>query len=118
MFSWRSPGLVIFAIPLLPAVASPQVVLPDSQAIPSFGTTVVSPFGLRGEVYLLRKNTARLPDFLKLEPVGSIYTSVLNVPPRNAFTIGYPGVQDRYEWFAINYNASFGSMSRASTSSG
>jgi hypothetical protein len=107
MFSWRSPGLVIFAIPLLPTVASPQVVLPDSRAIPTFGATVVSPFGLRGDVYLLRKNTARLPDFLKLEPVGSIYTSVLNVLPRNAFTIGYPGVQDRYEWFAIDYNGKF-----------
>src|SRR5690348_5872848 len=72
-----------------------------------FGTTVVRPFGLRGDIYLLKPGTAWLPDFKKLEPIGAIYTSRLNVPPRNVFTLGFPGVEHRYEWFAIDYNGRF-----------
>ncbi len=41
-----------------------------------------------------------------MEPVGSIYTSSLNVPPSN-FKQGFPGVTKRYEWFAIDYNGKF-----------
>src|SRR5260370_13696890 len=43
---------------------------------------------------------------LRQEPVGSIYTSSLNVPPSN-FKQGFPGVTKRYEWFAIDYNGKF-----------
>jgi hypothetical protein len=72
-----------------------------------FGTTVVRPFGLRGDIYTLRAGTQRLPDFEKLEPIGAIYTSYLNIPPQNTFSLGFPGVERRYEWFAIDYNGRF-----------
>jgi hypothetical protein len=75
-------------------------------SIPTFGTTVVIPSGLRGQVYFIRHNSKRLPNFAKLEPVGTIYTSALNVPPR-AFSEGFPGVTDRFEWFAIDYTGRF-----------
>src|SRR5271166_6476239 len=74
--------------------------------VPTFGTTVVLPYGLRGEIYLLHPGTERLPKFEKLEPVGSIYTTSLNVPPRD-FSQGVPGVTDRFEWFAIDYTGKF-----------
>lgn len=44
--------------------------------------------------------------FQALDPVAVIYTSSLNVPPRN-FTEGFPGVTDRFEWFAIDYSGRF-----------
>jgi hypothetical protein len=78
---------------------------PDAP-ITTFGVTVVDPFGLRGDIYLLPVNTDRLPKFEKLKPVGTIYTSALNIPPRN-FLEGFPGVTDRYEWFAIDYSGYF-----------
>jgi predicted TIM-barrel fold metal-dependent hydrolase len=90
------------AICLLP------VVLPAQETPrPTFGTTVVIPSGLKGQVYLLRRNADRLPDFDKLkEPAGNIYTSELNIPPQD-FKQGFPGVTDRFEWFAIDYTGRF-----------
>jgi hypothetical protein len=74
--------------------------------ITTFGVTVVDPFGLRGEIYLLHPNTDRLPKFAKLKPIGAVYTSALNIPTRD-FRTGFPGVTDRFEWFAIDYTGNF-----------
>ena len=76
------------------------------QSPPKFGTTVVIPGGLHGLVYYIPPGTKRLPDFEKLKPVGSIYTSSLNVPPQD-FRNGFPGVTQRFEWFAIDYTGRF-----------
>ena len=67
-----------------------------------FGTTVVINSGLRGDVYHLPRDTQWLPDFRKMKPKGTIYTSFLNIPPQN-FKEGFPGVTKRFEWFAILY---------------
>jgi len=74
--------------------------------VTTFGVTVVDPFGLRGDIYLLKPDTDQLPKFEKLKPVGSIYTSALNIPPRD-FLDGFPGVTNRFEWFAIDYSGNF-----------
>lgn len=71
-----------------------------------FGTTVVIPAGLRGLIYRIRPGSNRLPDFAKLKPEGTIYTSSLNVPSQS-FRAGFPGVTRRFEWFAIDYNGRF-----------
>jgi hypothetical protein len=73
-----------------------------------------SPFGsinndlnsLRGDIYYLEEGAPSLPDFSSLTPVGTIYTRTLDVPERS-FTNGFPGVTDRFEWFAIRYTGSF-----------
>lgn len=81
--------------------------LPMSDApVTTFGVTVVDGFGLRGDIYLLRPGTEMLPNFKKLRAVGSIYTRELNVQPRE-FQTGFPGLTDRFEWFAIDYNGYF-----------
>jgi hypothetical protein len=79
---------------------------PQPETIPTFGTTVVIPSGLRGQIYNIKSRTRRLPNFEKLKPVGAIYTTTLNVPTRN-FSEGFPGVTNRFEWFAIDYDGKF-----------
>lgn len=74
--------------------------------VPTFGTTVVIPSGLRGQIYYIKHNTRALPRFEELKPVGTIYTTTLNVPER-AFSEGFPGVTNRFEWFAIDYTGRF-----------
>jgi hypothetical protein len=73
---------------------------------PTFGTTVVIPSGLRGLIYHIEPNTSSLPEFEKLRPRGSIYTSTLNIP-KQSFRQGFPGVTSRFEWFAIDYFGRF-----------
>jgi hypothetical protein len=74
--------------------------------LPTFGTTVVANSGLKGLVYRIRRNSSHLPNFEKLKPKGAIYTTSLNVPPRD-FRTGFPGVTKRTEWFAIDYTGRF-----------
>jgi hypothetical protein len=79
----------------------------QEESIPVFGTTVVIPSGLRGLVYHLRHNTTKLPNFANMKPAGPpIYTASLNVPAQD-FKQGFPGVTDRFEWFAIDYTGRF-----------
>jgi hypothetical protein len=72
----------------------------------TFGTTVVSTSGLQGRIYFLNKNTQRLPHLDRLKSAGAIYTNTLNVWPQR-FDEGFPGITDRFEWFAIDYTGRF-----------
>ncbi len=72
----------------------------------TFGTTVVDSFGLQGRVFQLKPGAKALPKFAHMRPVGSIYTTSLNVWPQN-FDEGFPNVMDRFEWFAIEYTGKF-----------
>src|SRR5579872_6982050 len=71
-----------------------------------FGVTVVLPTGLKGQIYKLKTNTDHLPDFARMKPIGTIYTTSLNIPPQD-FREGFPGVSKRIEWFAIDYTGRF-----------
>lgn len=71
-----------------------------------FGSTEKNPFVLQGNIYFLPEGTDHLPDFSKLTPVGTIYTPTLNITPRD-FSQGFPGVTNRFEWFAIDYKGKF-----------
>src|SRR5579862_5942919 len=75
-------------------------------SLATFGTTVVIPGGLTGKIYNIPPSSSRLPKFEKLEPVGTIYATGLDIPPTE-FTEGFPGVTDRIEWFAIDFNGRF-----------
>jgi hypothetical protein len=72
----------------------------------TFGTTVVSTTGLQGKVFALHDSTYRLPRLDRLKAQGSIYTNTLNVWPQE-FNEGFPGLTDRYEFFAIDYTGKF-----------
>ena len=78
------------------------------QDAPIFGTTLVIPAGLHGTVYLIPNGTTVFPDFHdeRLQRVGELWTNSLNVPPRH-WSTGFPGLTDRSEWFAIDYDGRF-----------
>jgi hypothetical protein len=98
---------LLLALACLPASCVAQDSAPIIQSeTPTFGTTVVIPGGLRGEVYHLPGGASKPPNFEKLKPVGVIYTAELNISRRN-FKEGFPGVTDRIEWFAIDYKGKF-----------
>jgi hypothetical protein len=79
---------------------------PDNERVYNFGVTVVTSGWLKGDIYELKEDTVKLPNFKKLKPIGSLYTPVLKLPPRN-FQEGFPGITNRFEWFAIDYNGRF-----------
>jgi hypothetical protein len=78
----------------------------QEKGAPVFGTTVVIPSGLRGLIYYMRPGEAWLPDFTRLKPAGAIYTTALDVPAQD-FLLGFPGITNRNEWFAIDYTGRF-----------
>ncbi len=71
-----------------------------------FGGTGWVEHALMGKVYLLPENTEKLPDFQTLKPVGTLYADKIDIPPRG-FEEGFPGVTDRFEWFAVEYQGTF-----------
>lgn len=93
--------------PAVVALAWPAIAAAQQEPVPTFGTTVVIPGGLRGQVYHIKGDSTRLPKFESLKkPRGTIYTTSLDVPPQH-FRIGFPGVTKRFEWFAIDYTGKF-----------
>ena len=90
------------------AWSSAQNISAPGSALPTFGTTVVVPGGLHGNVYFIPKDTTVLPDFESgpVQRVGEIWTETLNIVPRH-WRVGFPGLTDRFEWFAVDYNGNF-----------
>jgi len=72
----------------------------------TFGTTIAANGGFRGEIYHIDPGSQKLPNFSRLKSIGAIYTPYLCVPSRS-FDEGFPGVTERYEWFAIDYTGRF-----------
>lgn len=68
----------------------------------SFGTPDIIDNSLAGQLYLLPEGTLSLPDFTQLNPVGKVYTTRLDIAPRD-FNEGFPEVSDRLEWFGLKY---------------
>ncbi len=89
------------------AVLSAFCQTPNSQPTPVFGTTVVLPTGLEGDIYFVRRHDGGMPNFNKKKHIkATVYTTRLDVPPQD-FKQGFPGVADRLEWFAIDYHGKF-----------
>ena len=78
----------------------------NSQTANDFGTKDRIDNGLEGNIFALSADTRILPDFDTMLSLGKIYTKELNIP-RRSWTKGFPGVTDRFEWFGIEYKATF-----------
>jgi outer membrane protein OmpA-like peptidoglycan-associated protein len=102
---------VVAAGPERPAVIQRAAGPPPSSTAPCaapahpFGSAERTAVSMEGRIYDLPQGAGQLPDFSQLKSVGSIYTSAWDVAPRS-FTDGFPGVTDRFEWFAIDYQGS------------
>jgi PA14 domain len=98
----------IAAITLVGGVSAQEAGNQPASHLPTFGTTVVVSGGLCGTVYFIPKNTTVLPDFERdqVQRVGEVWTDALNIPPRH-WRLGFPGLTERFEWFAIDYNGRF-----------
>jgi hypothetical protein len=59
---------------------------------------------LEARIYKLEENTKQLPENLHRDYTSllTLYTRTINIPPRD-FTEGFPGLEDVYEWFAVQY---------------
>ena len=76
--------------------------------IGSFGSIIPAPQSFCGDVYELSASSHLLPDIGELDPIGSLYTSVLDLPPQDvSSTSALPGVTPRTELFSIDYHAVF-----------
>ncbi len=72
-----------------------------------FGTKNTGLINLKGNIYYLSDETYEMPVDIEEQKVeGVIYASKLDVPVRN-FTVGFPGVTDRFEYFGIIYKGVF-----------
>lgn len=81
---------------------------PQQGPIGSFGSIVVASGSFCGDVYELHQSSENLPDFRELDPIGSLYTSSLDVPNQDfSNTAGIPGVTPRTDLFGIDYHATF-----------
>lgn len=89
----------------VPVLALLSASLFAQDKIPTFGISVYLS-GLTGQIYEIKENSKKLPDFKKLKPIGTVYTYSLAITPRE-FTEGFPGLADRLEWFAIDYTGRF-----------
>jgi len=72
------------------------------QAARNFGEKSWLEGALRGQIFFLPPQTRRLPDLKSLKPEGTIFARSLNVPGRD-WQEGFPGITNRFEWFAIEY---------------
>ena len=82
-------------------------VKPDTIAAPDTGNvfkdctaSATSPF--IADLYQLPKNTQKLPDFSKLTSIKKICLNQIDITQRE-FTVGFPGVENLFEWFALNF---------------
>ena len=78
----------------------------NSQTPNDFGTKDWTGNSLEGNIFALSADTRTLPDFDTMSSLGTIYTKELNIP-RRRWTNGFPGVTERFEWFGIEYKATF-----------
>jgi hypothetical protein len=73
-----------------------------------FGSVTPQENAFCGDVYELPEGTNSLYDLGALDPVGSIYTSALDVPNQNITRMGgIPGITHSSVWFGVDYYGKF-----------
>jgi hypothetical protein len=120
--------LALFPLVALPAGAAAGCTAPTEEiiAIPGYPefTVAVSPgvapgltpgcdgpepvLGrLRGRVFEVPQETRRIPDFRGLTPTETVCLDRLDVTPRRSVYPAFPGMRDRFRWFAVDLEGAF-----------
>lgn len=108
----RAPTTVLRPIATQPAKTGPQMITVNGKPVPTitqptaFGSGTQTAGSLQGLVYFIPETSAKFPDVSAMVPTAALFTNELNIAPRD-FKEGFPGVDNRFEWFAIKYTGSF-----------
>lgn len=76
--------------------------LPTMNGSNDFGSGTQTPDSFTGQIYFIPAASQKIPDFASMQPTGTLYTRAFDISPRN-FDKGFPGVDQRFEWFGIRY---------------
>ncbi|HEY3821122.1 MAG TPA: PA14 domain-containing protein [Polyangiaceae bacterium] len=93
------PGYPDFTVSVSPGVAPGLTDGCDTSELPADR--------LRGQVYYVGLETRLIPDFSKLSPVETVCLDRLDVTPRRSVFPAFPGMRDRYRWFAVDLQGTF-----------
>lgn len=88
-----------FPISLSPGIAPGKAEGCDGEGLPEGR--------LRGNVYDIPLETRLLPRFEALTPVETICLDRLYVTPRRSVYPAFPGLNDRFRWFALDLQGTF-----------
>lgn len=84
-------------------VKKPMLRAPEITKVNVFGGPKPTDKTIKGEVFTIPEGTKQLPNFNPaMTPFATVYTQSFDVSPRK-FTEGFPGVNDRVEWYAIRW---------------
>jgi hypothetical protein len=83
-------------------VKKPMLRAPEINKGIVFGAAKPTDKTIPGEVFEIPVGTKQLPNFAGLTPLATLYTTSWDVAPRK-FEEGFPGVNNRIEWFAIRW---------------
>ncbi len=79
----------------------------ESNSSNTFGDSIPVSNGLQGRVFLLPDTTTKLPDFDTMQSQANrIYIKQINIPSQS-WSLGFPGMHNRFEWFGIEYTGNF-----------
>lgn len=62
---------------------------------------------MRGRVYAIPLDTRLVPNFDTLSQIETVCLDRLDVTPRRSVYPAFPGMRDRYRWFAVNLEGTF-----------
>jgi hypothetical protein len=93
------PGYPDFTVAISPGIAPGLADGCEGDALPQGR--------IRGSFYPISEQTRLLPDFRTLTPVGGVCLDQLDVTPRRSVYPGFPGLRDRYRWFAADLEGTF-----------
>jgi hypothetical protein len=68
----------------------------------AFGSGTQTAGSLQGTVYFIPADSRKFPDVSQIKPTATLFTEQLNIPARS-FSDGFPGIDNRFEWFAVRY---------------
>jgi hypothetical protein len=93
------PGYPEFTLSVSPGVAPGLTAGCDGDEVPTGR--------LRGRVYYIPPETRLFPNLDTLTPVDTVCLDRLDVTPRRSVYPAFPGLRDRYRWFAVDLQGVF-----------
>jgi hypothetical protein len=93
------PGYPDFTVSVSPGVAPGLTDGCDGDQLPTGR--------MRGSVYYIPLETRLIPSFDTLSRIETVCLDRLDVTPRRSVYPAFPGMRDRYRWFAVNLEGTF-----------